>query len=251
MNSVYEGGFGMQGDFVSIYSNMVNTPAGQPYGTDVTSVSRPDYRSIMWTCIPYLTPGYSMLSFANGLIPNDVTISLRVQKPYNKFATSATNLSDTSIFARYTFSTIGLGPKINQDSVAKSALDMIRIVPNPYLAYSAYETSANTGEVKVTNLPNNCSIKIYTVDGILVRILTQALNLDPVTNKPIEITDGYNLNSTTGGAALDNSVSWDLKNQAAIPIASGIYLFDIEVPGVGHKILKWFGAVRPTDVSNF
>ena len=251
LNSLYDDGFTLQADFISVYTAMVNTPAGQPYSQNVTQVTRPYYRSIMWTCIPYLTPGYSMLSYKDGLIPNDVTIRLRVQKPYNKFQTSATNASDTSIFARYTFSTMGLGARVNQDSVAKSALDMIRIVPNPYLAYSAYETSANSGVIKVTNLPNNCTIKIYTVDGILVRTLTQALNTDPVTNKQIEITNGYDLNSTTGGAALDNSVTWDLKNQAAIPIASGIYLFDIEVPGVGHKILKWFGAVRPTDVSNF
>jgi hypothetical protein len=249
-NSVYDGGYGFQQDFVNVYTAMVTTPVNQPYNQSVTDVIRPDYKSIMWTAMPYLSPGYSMLSYANGLVPNDVTIRLRVQKPYDKFATNATG-TDSTIFARYTFNTFGLGPKVGVDSIAKSALDLIRIVPNPYLAYSAYETSANDGEVKVTNLPNNCTVKIFTLDGVLVRTLTQALNIDPVTNKTVEITNGYNLNSTTGGAALDNSINWDLKNQAAIPVASGIYLFDIEVPGVGHKILKWFGAVRPTDVSNF
>ncbi len=237
----------------SLYTLMVNNNINTPYQTDVIHALQSIYQQIMWTAIPYLTSGYTMNSWAQGLIPNDVTIKLRVQKPYNKYQTKATSQSpaDSSVFARYTFSTKGLNPKSNVDSVAVSALNMIRIVPNPYLAYSAYETSANDGEVKITNLPNNCTIKIYTLDGVLVRTLTQALNLDPVTNKQIEITDGYNLNSTTGGAALDNSVKWDLKNQAAIPVASGIYLFDIDVPGVGHKILKWFGAVRPTDVSNF
>jgi hypothetical protein len=259
MNTLYDQGYTLQASLTTqslsngqtIYTSMANYAAGQPYSQSIQAIIRPAYQSIMWTCIPYLTPGASMLSFKDGLIPNDVTIKLRVQKPYNKFQTSVTDLNDSTIFARYKFSTVGLGAKINQDSVAKSALDMIRIVPNPYLAYSAYETGANVGAIKVTNLPNNCTVKIYTLDGVLVRVLTQALNTDPVTNKQVEITNGYNLNSTTGGAALDNSISWDLKNQAAIPIASGIYLFDIEVPGVGHKILKWFGAVRPTDVSNF
>jgi hypothetical protein len=249
----YDGMYPLHDDFINIYSAIVTTAISQPYPYAVTSVIRPYYKSIMWTAIPYLTPGYTMKSFADGLIPNDVTIKLRVQKPYNKFATVATSSdpADSIIVARYSFSTKGLEAKTNVDSVAKSALDMIRVVPNPYLAYSAYETSANDAEVKVTNLPNNCTIKIFTLDGVLVRTLTQAYNTDPVTNKQIEITDGYNLNSTTGGAALDNSVKWDLKNQAAIPVSSGIYIFDVEVPGVGHKILKWFGAMRPTDVSNF
>ncbi len=45
---------------------------------------------------------------------------------------------------RYQFSTVGLGAKETQAEVAKSALDMIRAVPNPYLAYSAYETDQNS-----------------------------------------------------------------------------------------------------------
>jgi hypothetical protein len=144
-----------------------------------------------------------------------------------------------------------LGPVTNNDSVAKSALDMIRIVPNPYLAYSAYELSANDGRIKVTNLPNNCTVKIFTLDGVLVRTLHRSLGIDPVTNKKVEITNGYNLNDNSGSTVLDNTIEWDLKNESAIPVSSGIYLFDIDAPGVGHRILKWFGAMRPTDVSNF
>jgi hypothetical protein len=250
----YDGGFTMETDFdvnqnnfgVSNYTAMVTNPTSTPYSALIRSY----YKSIMWTAMPYLTPGYSMTNWAQGLIPNDVTIRLRVQKPYNKFYTVASDTtSPDTVFARYKFSTKGLGPQINNDSVAKAALDMIRIVPNPYLAYSAYETSANDAEVKVTNLPNNCTIKIYTLDGVLVRTLSQSLKTDPITNKQIEITNGYPLNGAE--TVLDNSIKWDLKNQSAIPISSGIYLFDINVPGVGHKILKWFGAVRPTDVTNF
>lgn len=246
-NSVNDGGYQLEQDFNANYTAMVNNPSSQPY----SAIIRNYYKSIMWTAMPYLTPGYKMKSLADGLIPNDVTIRLRVQKPYNKFATNATNASDTAVFARYTFSTKGLGPVINNDSVAKSALDMIRIVPNPYLAYSAYELSANDSRIKVTNLPNNCTVKIYTLDGVLVRTLHRSLGIDPVTNKKVEITNGYNLNDNSGSTVLDNTIEWDLKNESAIPVSSGIYLFDIDAPGVGHRILKWFGAMRPTDVSNF
>jgi len=247
MNTRYDEGYTMQGDFINSYTAMVNNSVTQPY----SQIIRNYYKSIMWTAMPFLNSGYTMKSYADGLIPNDVTIKLRVQKPYNKFATSATNPSDTAVYARYKFSTKGLGPVVNDDSVARTALDQIRIVPNPYLAYSAYENGANIGDVKVTNLPNNCTVKIFTLDGVLVRTLTRALNIDPVTNKKVEITNGYNLNDKTGSSALDNALDWDLKNASAIPVSSGIYLFDIDVPGVGHKILKWFGAMRPTDVSNF
>ena len=43
----------------------------------------------------------------------------------------------------------------------------------------------------------------------------------------------------------------DLKNQVKIPISSGIYIIHIEVPGVGERILKWFGMIRPIDLESF
>jgi len=48
-----------------------------------------------------------------------------------------------------------------------------------------------------------------------------------------------------------NFLDWNLKNSVGIPISSGVYLIHIEVPGVGEKILKWFGIVRPVDLNNF
>ena len=231
----------------SIYQSMVTNPVSQAYQSTVVQI----YDHIMWTAMPYLTPGYSMKSFADGLIPNDVTIKLRVQKPYAKFGTSATPSTGDSL-PRYTFSTKGLAVTENNDSVAKTALDQIRIVPTPYYAYSAYEQSANDGRVKITNLPNVCSIKIYTLDGVLVRVLNRSITgNDPATGAKIEISNGYDLNDKTGGSNIDNTVDWDLKNDKNITVSSGIYLFDINAPGVGHKILKWFGAMRPTDISNF
>ncbi len=247
---VDSGGLDLQGIFEdpTIYQTMVNNPVNQPYPDTVIKV----YDHIIWTAMPYLTQGYTMNSMANGLIPNDVTIKLRVQKPYAKFGTVATPSSGDSL-PRYSFSTKGLGVTQHNDSIAKTALDRIRIVPNPYYAYSAYEQNANDGRIKVTNLPNVCTIKIYTLDGVLVRTLTRSIGLDPTsaTPKAIEISDGYNLNDNTGSSNIDNTVDWDLKNEASIPVASGIYIFDINAPGVGHKTLKWFGAMRPIDISNF
>ena len=44
---------------------------------------------------------------------------------------------------------------------------------------------------------------------------------------------------------------WDLKNEALVPIAGGVYIIHVDVPDVGEKVVKWFGALRPTDVNNF
>ena len=44
---------------------------------------------------------------------------------------------------------------------------------------------------------------------------------------------------------------WDLKNQVGIPIGSGVYIIHVDVPGVGERILKWFGAMRPPILDNF
>ena len=51
-------------------------------------------------------------------------------------------------------------------------LDNIRVVPNPYYAYAGaccYEEDKLDTRVKITNLPEQCSINIYTVNGTLVR----------------------------------------------------------------------------------
>jgi hypothetical protein len=41
-----------------------------------------------------------------------------------------------------------------------------------------------------------------------------------------------------------------MKNNQAIPIASGVYLIHVEVPGVGETIIKFFGGVRQIDLEN-
>jgi hypothetical protein len=53
-----------------------------------------------------------------------------------------------------------------------------------------------------------------------------------------------------GGTAL-TSVDWDLKNHKGLPIAGGVYLIHIKADGVGEKLIKWFGALRPVDLNSF
>ncbi|MDF2436464.1 MAG: hypothetical protein K0Q95_840 [Bacteroidota bacterium] len=189
------------------------------------------FNSAMWVNIP-------MLAANHKLYETDVRVRIRVAKPYapsysGRWGTAANTASaDTSSaqenhnFPMYTFSTADLHTVKNDNAAAKDALDLINIVPNPYYAYSEYEKSALENLVKITNVPVKCTVSIYSLNGSLVR--------------KIEKDDS----SIT-------SIDWDLKNDARIPVSSGMYIIHVKAEGIGEKTLKWFGVLRPIDVDSF
>jgi hypothetical protein len=65
-------------------------------------------------------------------------------------------------------------------------------------------------------------VKIYNISGKLIRTFKKA--------SPLSYVD------------------WDLKNNQAIPIASGVYLIHIEVEGIGSTVIKFFGGMRQIDL---
>jgi hypothetical protein len=125
----------------------------------------------------------------------------------------------------YKFNTGDLAVEKGNNEAAKNALDIIRVVPNPYYAFSSYEENQLDNRVKITNLPELCTISIYNTAGVLVRRY----------KKDEDAT----------------FVDWDLKNHANIPIASGIYYIHVDAPGIGEKVVKWFGVLRPIDLNAF
>ncbi|MBT4408465.1 MAG: T9SS C-terminal target domain-containing protein, partial [Bacteroidetes bacterium] len=124
----------------------------------------------------------------------------------------------------YEFNTSEISTLRNHTETAISALDLIRVVPNPYYGYSAYELTQLSNMVKVTNLPQICTISIYSLNGNLIRRITKDSD--------------------------QTFVEWDIKNQYGIPVASGVYIFHIDAPNIGEKIVKWFGALRPQDLNS-
>jgi hypothetical protein len=172
------------------------------------------------------TSGYKTGQLMRNL-SNELKIRIRVNRPYAKFY-NASDSTETAVNGNrplYSFNTGDLYAKRNQGETAKDALDLINVVPNPYYAYSGYEKNQLDNRVKITNLPQECKIRIYTTSGILVRTYSKA---DPST-----------------------SLDWDLKNQAGISISSGIYIIHVDVPGVGEKVVKFFGVMRPIDLDTF
>ena len=178
------------------------------------------WKTCMWVMEPLLTPGQELLS-------SDVKISARVKKPYEEREVNGEN----EAYPLYQFSfdnpsIVGDGDRLT------SVLDNINIVPNPYYAYSEYETGKRDNRVKITNLPERCEVTIFNMQGALVR---NYIKDDPLT-----------------------SVDWDLKNHQGIPIAGGLYLVHIliEIPDENgnivenEKILKWYGVLRQPDLDN-
>ncbi len=169
------------------------------------------YGSISWVAYPLRIPGRDHMA-------TDVTMKLRVNKEYKNFVGSGENNGKPM----YSWSMDDISTVTASKDQLAEALKMINVVPNPYYAFSEYERNRLDVKVKIVNLPEVCTVKIYSSNGKLIRTFKKD---SPVT-----------------------SLDWDLNNNKAIPVASGVYLIHVEVPGVGETVVKFFGGVRQTDL---
>jgi len=211
-------------------------------GNPIASVKRAIFKDMMWTAIPIARYG---INFNDGHPKGDVKVRLRVAKTYRTYVPDSTNIVNGGN-PLYEFSVPStLEPSINQESAAKNALNLIRVVPNPYYAYSSYERTREDqldNRVRITNLPGKCTISIYTLNGTLVRQIKRDVSGDVSAGEAVTEGQDNNLSST---------LDWDLKNSKGIPIASGMYLIHVKADGVGERTLKWFGVIRPIDLDTF
>lgn len=105
-----------------------------------------------------------------------------------------------------------IAPKINDANVAKNRLDEISVFPNPYFGANAIETDKYNRFVRFTNLPDQATIRIFSLAGVFIK------RIDKDNNSQF--------------------VDWDLLNADLLPVSSGIYLAYVEMEGIGTKILK-------------
>lgn len=209
--STYDGGNQYYGELV-----------GKTGSQKVAALSR-ILQNCDWVVPSYLNPGFEMDEKIDGIPvpPNDFRLRVRVSKPYAFFdRTGDVNQGNP----KYKFSTEDI---YNEKSVenGKDAMELVNVVPNPYYAFSGYESSPIDNKIKFTNLPEKCDISIYTLDGSLVRRI----------KKDDETTEA----------------NWDLKNTAAVPIASGLYIIHVDAGELGERVLKWMGIMRELDLDSF
>jgi len=124
----------------------------------------------------------------------------------------------------FTVSTAGLQPTTNAD-LAKADVNLINAVPNPYYGSSNYERNQLAHIMRFTNLPVGAKIRIFSLAGVLVKTLD---NNGPGT-----------------------TVDWDLQNKDRLPVASGMYIAYVEIPGLGTKILKLAVILSEERLDNF
>ena len=109
----------------------------------------------------------------------------------------------------------GQGPQIvfsALDSTVAGDLSRVHTVPDPYYVTNSLEITPNTKVLKFVNLPNRAIIRIYSVSGVLVQVLTQ--------------------NDVTGGGEL----TWNLRNRNNQFVASGVYFYHVEGPDGQTKV---------------
>lgn len=103
------------------------------------------------------------------------------------------------------------------NQLARSALDNIHVVPNPYVGFSANELSFRPGvrddkRIEFRGLPEECTIRIYTITGDLITTIKKEK-----------------------GDFRDFAV-WDLLTFEAQKTAYGVYIYHVDAPGIGTKI---------------
>ncbi|MGI8891967.1 MAG: hypothetical protein ACR2GN_00770 [Bacteroidia bacterium] len=107
-------------------------------------------------------------------------------------------------------------------------LNSVKLVPNPFYAGKDKE-KVSTEIIRITNLPTICTIKIFNLNGKLVKTINRNLSVQ---------------NTAAGALApevnLDSSEEWELKNEYGNPVGSGIYLFHVSSPSMGEIVLKGF-----------
>jgi len=110
------------------------------------------------------------------------------------------------------------GQRVDEESIN---LDLIKVVPNPYVVANSWEprnqysTGHGPRELHFTHLPQKCTIRIFNVQGQLVRTI----------ERDADIADGTEV--------------WDMLTKDKLDVAFGVYVYHVDVPGVGSKIGKF------------
>ena len=91
----------------------------------------------------------------------------------------------------------------------------MNVYPNPYYANNSQEQNRFDNFVTFTHMPNVATVRIFSIDGTLVRKIDK--------------------NDT------EQFLKWDLRNSSDLPVASGPYVAYVEAPDMeGSKTLKLY-----------
>lgn len=198
---------------------------------------------VTWTSVAVGSNTVPMLTMAQGLVPSDLTISLRVTNPFSKvrIINEVAQIKKCDVgpdLPSYEFEFAGKAVAGLEEEAYEGALANVRAVPNPYYAYSAYETNQFSNTIKITNLPERAIVTIYSLDGKFIRKFNRE-------ERPMQKSGSNPANSFS---QIKPALEWDMKNAVGIPVSSGVYLIHISAPELGEeRTIKWFGVNRKFD----
>ncbi len=124
---------------------------------------------------------------------------------------------------------------INADA-AKSTMEDIRVVPNPYVASNLMEPSVvnkwlnQRRRLLFTNLPEQCTIKIFTVSGVLIRELN-------APDDALTSFSGY-------GQGNNGQLHWDMLTKEGLEIAAGMYFYHVQDDMTGEEVAGKFAVIK-------
>jgi hypothetical protein len=104
------------------------------------------------------------------------------------------------------------GSTLDPSTTTAANLERVHTVPDPYYVSNALETTANQKVLQFVNLPAQAVVRIYSLSGVLVNVLTH--------------------NDPQGGGLL----TWDLRNRNNQFVASGVYFYHVEAPDGQTKV---------------
>lgn len=152
----------------------------------------------------------SLLLIAGGRNPvTGDTLEIRLRKPFLSRDVYRFQMAESAV----------------SEDLARQQLDLIRVVPNPYVAAEVWEPSnpyisgRGPREIHFINLPNRCTIRIFNVSGDLIDTIEHAVAFE-------------------NGTAI-----WDVLSKENLTIAYGIYIYHVDAPGVGQKT-GTFGIIK-------
>ncbi|HON18681.1 MAG TPA: T9SS type A sorting domain-containing protein, partial [Salinivirgaceae bacterium] len=227
-HSTINGGIFPSYDYGRVLFQMFRKSGTENVNTQLQRIGR-TMLNVAYVSIPLIPRAYRWNTY-DQMPNNEVKVKIRLAYPYHAnlqgtIFSDSLQLAINKGYPYVTFSLDDLAPTRNDVDVAKTALDRVNVVPNPYYAHNPYELTQLDNLVKIINLPRECTVRIYNMAGTLIREFTKSSD--------------------------QSWIDWNLTNSSDVPVAGGIYLIHISAPNVGERVIKWFGVMRPADLSNF
>ena len=112
------------------------------------------------------------------------------------------------------------------DTVTQIEAMNVKVVPNPYKIHNEWQKSFRQRRLKFINLPSDCTVRIFNLNGELVRTLVHHHTLVPDEGE-------QEVANSAGGDEW-----WDLLSDMGQLVSSGIYIFHVQ-SDIGSQVGKF------------